>query len=277
MDDAKATPAAGIKAAELFVRCLEAEGVELIFGLPGEENADLMIALLDSKIRFILVRHEQAAAFMADVYGRLTGRAGVCLATLGPGATNLVTGLADANMDRSPVVAIIGQGSTRRLHKESHQNMDAIAMMRPISKWAQSIIDADAIPEILRKAFKLAEAEKPGVCVVELPEDVAKYKGKYDAGYESMRQARLLRLQQMGLIAKNAELSPTFGDWTQVKDKEWETRCMETYAAMIVNPDPQYLEPMSTSAEHAADAAERYRTDTVKQPEEISSTQGLSE
>ena len=174
MDDANAAPAAGVKAAELFVRCLEAEGVELIFGLPGEENADLMIALLDSKIRFILVRHEQAAAFMADVYGRLTGRAGVCLATLGPGATNLVTGLADANLDRSPVVAIIGQGPTRRLHKESHQNMDAIAMMRPISKWAQSIIDADAIPEILRKAFKLAEAEKPGVCVVELPEDVAK-------------------------------------------------------------------------------------------------------
>lgn len=169
-------PAGGeaIKAAELLVRCLEAEGVELIFGLPGEENADLMIALLDSKIRFILVRHEQAAAFMADVYGRLTGRAGVCLATLGPGATNLVTGLADANLDRSPVVAIIGQGSTRRLHKESHQNMDAIAMMRPISKWAQSIIAADSIPEILRKAFKLAEAEKPGVCVIELPEDVAK-------------------------------------------------------------------------------------------------------
>ncbi|WP_428383373.1 acetolactate synthase large subunit [Nevskia ramosa] len=179
MNDAKAVDSATdgktIKAAELFVRCLEAEGVEIIFGLPGEENADLMIALLDSKIRFILVRHEQAAAFMADVYGRLTGRAGVCLATLGPGATNLVTGLADANLDRSPVVAIIGQGSTRRLHKESHQNMDAIAMMRPISKWAQSIIAADSIPEILRKAFKLAEAEKPGVCVIELPEDVAKH------------------------------------------------------------------------------------------------------
>ena len=176
MDDTKAVAVEGIKAAELFVRCLEAEGGEYIFGLPGEENADLMIALLDSKIRFILTRHEQAAAFMADVYGRLTGRAGVCLATLGPGATNLVTGLADANLDRSPVVAIIGQGPTRRLHKESHQNMDAIAMMRPISKWAQSIIDADSIPEILRKAFKLAEAEKPGVCVVELPEDVAKHR-----------------------------------------------------------------------------------------------------
>lgn len=174
MADQNAANPKDIKAAELFVRCLEAEGVEYIFGLPGEENADLMIALLDSTIKFILVRHEQAAAFMADVYGRLTGRAGVCLATLGPGATNLVTGLADANLDRSPVVAIIGQGPTRRLHKESHQNMDAIAMMRPVSKWAQSIIDADAIPEILRKAFKLAEAEKPGVCVVELPEDVAK-------------------------------------------------------------------------------------------------------
>ena len=168
--------AAGIKAAALFVKCLEAEGVEYIFGLPGEENADLMIALMDStKIRFVLTRHEQAAAFMADVYGRLTGRAGVCLATLGPGATNLVTGLADAHLDRSPVVAIIGQGPTRRLHKESHQNMDAIAMMRPISRWAQSIIDPESIPEIIRKAFKLATAEKPGVCVIELPEDVARH------------------------------------------------------------------------------------------------------
>ena len=163
-----------MKASDLFVRCLEAEGVERIFGLPGEENADLMISLLDSKIEFVLCRHEQGAAFMADTYGRLTGKAGVCLATLGPGATNLVTGLADANMDRSPVVAIIGQGSTRRLHKESHQNMDSIAMFRPISKWAQTIYTAESIPEIIRKAFKLAETEKPGVTVIELPEDIAR-------------------------------------------------------------------------------------------------------
>jgi len=127
------------KASDLFVRCLEAEGVEHIFGLPGEENADLMMSLMESEIEFVLCRHEQAAAFMADAYGRLTGKPGVCLATLGPGATNLVTGIADANMDRSPVVAIIGQGSTARLHKESHQNMDAIAMFRPITKWAQTV------------------------------------------------------------------------------------------------------------------------------------------
>jgi len=111
---------------------------------------------------------------MADTYGRLTGKAGVCLATLGPGATNLVTGLAGANMDRSPVVAIIGQGSTRRLHKESHQNMDAIGMMKPISKWAHSVYTAQSIPEIVRKGFKIAEAEKPGVSVIEWPEDIAK-------------------------------------------------------------------------------------------------------
>lgn len=162
------------KASDLFVRCLETEGVTHIFGVPGEENADLMMSLLDSDIEFVLCRHEQAAAFIADVYGRLTGKAGVCLATLGPGATNLVTGLADANMDRAPVVAIIGQGSTKRLHKESHQNMDAIAMVKPITKWSQSIVDEETIPEVIRKAFKLAEAEKPGVTVIELPEDIAK-------------------------------------------------------------------------------------------------------
>ncbi len=164
-----------MKASDLFVRCLEAEGVTHIFGLPGEENADLMISLLDSPIRFVLCRHEQGAAFMADVFGRLTGRAGVCLATLGPGATNLVTGVADANMDRAPLVALIGQAGTYRLHKESHQNMDAIAMFRPITKWAQSVGNANGIAEIVRKAFKLAEAEKPGATVIELPEDVAKH------------------------------------------------------------------------------------------------------
>ncbi len=162
-----------MKASDLLVKCLEAEGVERIFGVPGEENADTMISLMDSKIEFVLCRHEQSAAFMADAYGRLTGKSGVCLATLGPGVTNLVTGLADANMDRAPTVAIIGQGSTRRLHKESHQNMDSLSMMRPISKWVTSIVNAESIPEIVRKAFKVAEAEKPGVTVIELPEDIA--------------------------------------------------------------------------------------------------------
>ena len=161
------------KASDLFVRCLEAEGVTHIFGVPGEENADVMISLLDSKIQFVLCRHEQAAAFMADAYGRLTGKAGVCLGTLGPGATNLVTGVADANMDRAPLVCIIGQAGTDRLHKESHQNMDSVAMYRPITKWGFSIRRPDNIPEVVRKAFKVAEAEKPGACVIELPEDVA--------------------------------------------------------------------------------------------------------
>ncbi|MFQ5620069.1 MAG: acetolactate synthase large subunit [Rhodospirillales bacterium] len=178
-----------MKASDLFVACLKREGVERIFGVPGEENADVMISLIDSGIEFILCRHEQAAAFMADAYGRLTGKAGVCLATLGPGATNLVTGLADANMDRAPVVAIIGQASTTRLHKESHQNMDAIDMCRPISKWAQTIYDPGNIAEVVRKGFKIAETEKPGVTVIELPEDVAK--GEVDE--EPMEPIRLRR------------------------------------------------------------------------------------
>ncbi len=163
-----------MKASDLFLRCLEAEGVEYIFGVPGEENADIMISLLDSPIRFIICRHEQGAAFMADLYGRLTGRPGVCLATLGPGATNLVTGVANAHMDRSPMVALTGQGATTRLHKESHQIMDVVGMFEPITKWASSIYDERNIPEVVRKAFKLAAAEKPGATLIELPEDIAK-------------------------------------------------------------------------------------------------------
>ncbi len=162
-----------MKASDLFVRCLEAEGVRHIFGVPGEENADLMISLEDSEIEFVLCRHEQSAAFIADTYGRLTGQAGVCLGTLGPGATNLVTGVADANMDRSPVVVITGQAGTDRMHKESHQHMDVVAMFRPITKWAQTVQHTSTIPEIVRKAFKTAEAEKPGAVLIELPEDIA--------------------------------------------------------------------------------------------------------
>ncbi|MBR71537.1 MAG: acetolactate synthase [Rhodospirillaceae bacterium] len=165
-----------MKASDLFVKCLENEGVTHIFGIPGEENADVMISLMNSKIKFVLCRHEQAAAFMADVYGRLTGKAGVCLGTLGPGATNLVTGVADANMDRAPLVCLIGQADTERLHKESHQNMDSIAMFKPITKWAQSVYHPDNIPEIVRKAFKVAETEKPGAVLIELPEDIAEHK-----------------------------------------------------------------------------------------------------
>lgn len=162
-----------MNAAELFVKCLENEGVDYVFGVPGEENAHFMLALEKSSIRFILCRHEQGAAFMADVYGRLTGKAAVCLATLGPGATNLVTGVADANMDRAPIVAVTGQADSRRQHKESHQAMDVVGLFRPITKWAQPIINPLNIPEVVRKAFKLAAMEKPGACHIELPDDIA--------------------------------------------------------------------------------------------------------
>ena len=163
-----------MKASDLFLKALEEEGVALIFGVPGEENADMMISLLSSPIKFIMTRHEQGAAFMADVYGRLTGQPGVCLGTLGPGATNLVTGVANGNFDRSPLVAITGQASTARLHKESHQNMDAVAMFQPITKWAESVRNPGNIPEMVHKAFKLATTEKPGATHIELPEDIAK-------------------------------------------------------------------------------------------------------
>jgi acetolactate synthase-1/2/3 large subunit len=163
-----------LKGAELLIRCLEAEGVEYVFGLPGEETADLMISMLNSTAKFILTRHEQSAAFMADVYGRLTGKVGVCLATLGPGATNLTTGIASANMDRSRVLAITGQIDSNMLHKESHQNMDVITMFKPITKWNQSIRNGDNIPEIVRRAFKIANEEKAGATHIELPQDVAK-------------------------------------------------------------------------------------------------------
>jgi acetolactate synthase I/II/III large subunit len=162
-----------VKAAELFIRCLENEGVEAIFGIPGEENVDILDALLDSRIRFISTRHEQGAAFMADVYGRLTGRAGVCLTTLGPGATNLVTGVADANMDHAPVVAISGQSATTRLHKESHQHLDLVNLFRPITKYQAQVIEPETIPEVVRKAFKQAQAEKPGVSFIDFPENVS--------------------------------------------------------------------------------------------------------
>jgi len=165
-----------MKASDLFVRCLENEGVTHIFGVPGEENADVMISLLDSSIEFVLCRHEQAAAFIADAYGRLTGKSGVCLGTLGPGATNLITGVADANMDRAPLVCITGQADTRRLHKESHQAMDVVAMFQPVTKWAQTVYHPENIPEVVRKAFKVAETEKPGAVLVELPEDLAAQK-----------------------------------------------------------------------------------------------------
>ena len=160
-------------AAELFVRCLENEGVEYVFGIPGEETLDLNDAIDRSEtVSFVPVRHEQGAAFMADAYGRLTGRAGVCLGTLGPGATNLVTGLADAFLDRAPVVALTGQTDLSEMHKESHQYIDIVRMMKPVTKWNARVHDPEIIPEAVRKAFALAEREKPGATHLELPDDV---------------------------------------------------------------------------------------------------------
>ena len=163
-----------MKAAQLFVQCLENEGIDYVFGIPGEENLDVMDALLESDIQFITTRHEQGAAFMADVYGRLTGRAGVCMSTLGPGATNLITGVADANLDHAPLVAIAGQADTHRLHKESHQVLDLEEIFRPITKYSSRLLAPDIIPEVTRKAFKLAQSEKTGACFIEFPENIAK-------------------------------------------------------------------------------------------------------
>ena len=165
-----------MNAAQLLVRCLENEGVEYVFGIPGEENIHIMDALAQSRIRFVTTRHEQGAAFMADVYGRLTGRAGVCLATLGPGATNLITGVADANMDRAPIVAIAGQGATTRLHKESHQILDLVNMFHPITKYSTQVLDPGITAEIVRKAFKVAQTEKPGAAFIDFPENIAEMK-----------------------------------------------------------------------------------------------------
>jgi acetolactate synthase I/II/III large subunit len=159
--------------AELLVKCLENEGVRFIFGLPGEENMEVLRALIHSPIQFIITRHEQGAAFMADVYGRLTGKPGVCLSTLGPGATNLITGVADANLDCAPLIAITGQVGTDRMHIESHQYLDLVAMFAPITKWNAQIVRPSITPEIVRKAFKLAENEKPGAVHIDLPENIA--------------------------------------------------------------------------------------------------------
>ena len=160
--------------AELLVKCLENEGVKVVFGIPGEENLAVMNALARSNIRFITVRHEQGAAFMADVYGRLTGHAGVCLATLGPGATNLITGVADANSDGAPLVAITGQVSTDKIHLTAHQFLDLTKMFEPVTKRTKLVMRPDSIAEITRLAFKYAEGEgKPGATHIDLPVDVS--------------------------------------------------------------------------------------------------------
>ncbi|WP_395293545.1 acetolactate synthase large subunit [Kitasatospora hibisci] len=158
--------------AHLLVRCLQAEGVEYVFGIPGEENIRFVDALDGSGIRYVLTRHEQAASFMAEIYGRLTGRAGVCSATLGPGAINLLLGAADATTNSTPLVALAAQGSLRRVHKESHQVIDLVSMFSPVTQWSARIECPDAAPEMVRKAFKTAQSERPGAVFLAVPEDV---------------------------------------------------------------------------------------------------------
>jgi acetolactate synthase-1/2/3 large subunit len=161
-------------AADLLVACLEAEGCEYVFSVPGEETMDVLDALSRSdRIRHVTTRHEQGAAFMADVYGRLTGRAAVAMATLGPGATNLITGVADAFLDHAPMVALTGQASSDKLHKEAHQVVDVVRMLEPVTKWNARAARAGAIPEIVTKAFRVAQLEKPGPTHIELPENIA--------------------------------------------------------------------------------------------------------
>jgi acetolactate synthase-1/2/3 large subunit len=162
-----------MRASDLMVKCLVEEGVEYIFGLPGEENIEFLDSLSRSGIRFVTTRHEQGAAFMADVYGRIRHKPGVCLATLGPGAMNLTTGVANANLDHSPVVAITGQADLRQSHLRHHQILDVVKAFEPITKWNSRISTPDSIPELVRKAFRISLMEKQGATHLELPDDVA--------------------------------------------------------------------------------------------------------
>jgi acetolactate synthase I/II/III large subunit len=166
--------------AQLIVRCLENEGVECVFGLPGEENLHMIDALANSPIRFVTTRDERGAAFMADTYGALTGKAGVCLATLGPGAINLMLGIANAQLDSHPLVAIAAQARLDRTYKESHQFVDLVGLYRPVTKWGDMVTVPDAAPEMVRKAFKQAQTERPGATFIILPEDVAEQVSRGD-------------------------------------------------------------------------------------------------
>ncbi|MGH3195748.1 MAG: acetolactate synthase large subunit [Streptosporangiaceae bacterium] len=160
------------RVADLLVRCLEHEGVTCVFGIPGEENIHFTDALARSPIRYVLVRHEQAASFMAEIFGRLTGRAGVCSATLGPGAINLLLGTADATTNSTPVVALSAQVGLNRIYKESHQSVDLVSMFSPVTKWAGLVLTPGAVPEMVRRAFKLAQTERPGAVYLAVPEDL---------------------------------------------------------------------------------------------------------
>ena len=186
-----------MKGSDLFTRALLHEGVSHIFGLPGEENIDLLDSISRTEIEFILTRHEQGAAFMADAYGRVKKVPGVCLSTLGPGATNLLTGVANAHLDRVPLVAITAQASRDRLHKESHQNVDTVALFSGITKYNRSIIVPDSIPEIVRKAFSSSMKEQPGASHIQLPEDI---------GTMEMEELRMIPIPEEAIYEANGDI-----------------------------------------------------------------------
>src|SRR3954469_6486704 len=167
-------------AARLMVECLENEGVAVVFGIPGEENIRFVQALAASNIRYVLTRHEQGAAFMAEMYGRVTGRAAVVSATLGPGAINMQLGVADATTNSTPLVAISAQVGQDREYKESHQYVNLVSMFRPITRWADGIPTPRAIPEMFRKAFKVAETERPAAVYLAVPEHIDADETDYD-------------------------------------------------------------------------------------------------
>ena len=161
-----------MKASDLLVRCLEEEGVEFIYGVPGEENLDMLESMRTSKIKLILTRHEQAAGFMASTYGRLTGKAGVCMATLGPGATNFVTAAAYAQLGAMPMVMITGQKPVKTSKQGAFQILDVVDMMKPLTKFTHQLVSGENIPNKVREAFRLAEEERPGAAHLEVPEDI---------------------------------------------------------------------------------------------------------
>jgi acetolactate synthase-1/2/3 large subunit len=162
----------GMKASDLFVKCLEAEGVAFIYGVPGEENLDVLESLRTSSIKLVLTRHEQAAGFMASTYGRLTGKAGVCIATLGPGATNFVTAAAYAQLGAMPMVMVTGQKPVKTSKQGAFQILDVVGMMKPLTKFTHQLVSGENIPSRVREAFRLAEEERPGAVHLELPEDI---------------------------------------------------------------------------------------------------------
>jgi acetolactate synthase I/II/III large subunit len=243
-------------AAQLLVDCLEAEGVQYVFGIPGEENIHLVDALHRSSIRYVLTRHEQAAAFMAEIAGRLTGRAGVCSATLGPGAINLQLGVADAQTNSTPLVALSAQVGLDRIYKESHQAVDLVGMFRPITKWAELVPSAAAVPEMVRRAFKVAETERPGATYLAVPQDVegapapdgaaplpvSRVRYEDPAPGQVARAAQVLaRAQRPVLLAGHGAARHDAGAQLRALAEAWNVPVATTFHAKGVFPDDHPL------------------------------------